>query len=268
MKTELGFLTKLTVGGLVTVAVALWMQWLSGDPAYPKFPPGPVLFVGVAAIVVFGARWWWTPLIGSLISLLTTSGWFVRLPAEMLRLSHPGQVGKFAAGIFIGTLLQICALLVTDIAGLAATVRNFRRLESTPDSARMASRFFGGIFVLMGVLVVVGGAHVDKYHNLLLLVWGAFALSVSFLGEIAAKRFCIASGAFFLSLAVLGLIMGNSSLGKAWYLGPMLLHNGDHIFHMVLGSVFLAMGLVSGLTWGHLKSAAVVTGHGSVGQGP
>ena len=118
MKTELGFLTKLTAGGLVTVAVALWMQWLSGDPAYPKFPPGPVLFIGVAAIVVFGARWWWTPLIGALIALLTTSGWFVRLPAEMLRLSHPGQVGKFAAGIFIGTLLQISALLVTDIAGL------------------------------------------------------------------------------------------------------------------------------------------------------
>src|SRR6201995_5073200 len=101
MKTELGFLTKLTVGGLVTVAVALWMQWLSGDPAYPQFPPGPVLFVGVAAIVVFGACWWWAPLIGSLISLLTTSGWFVGLPWEMLRRSHPGQVGNFPPCIFI-----------------------------------------------------------------------------------------------------------------------------------------------------------------------
>ena len=89
----------------MTVAVALWMQWLSVDLAYPKFPPGPVLFVGVAAIVVFGARWWWTPMIGALIALLTTSGWFARLPGGMLRLSHPGQVGKFAAGIFIGTLL-------------------------------------------------------------------------------------------------------------------------------------------------------------------
>jgi len=47
-------------------------------------------------------------------------------------LSHPGQVGKFAAGIFIGTLLQISALLVTDIAGLAATVRNFRRFGECP----------------------------------------------------------------------------------------------------------------------------------------
>jgi hypothetical protein len=266
MKTELAFLTKLTAGGLVTVAVALWMQWLSGDPAYPKFPPGPVLFIGVAAIVVFGARWWWTPLIGALIALLTTSGWFVRLPAEMLRLSHPGQVGKFAAGIFIGTLLQISALLVTDIAGLAATVRNFRRLESAPDSARMACRFFGGIFVLMGLLVMVGGAHVDKYHNLLHLVWGAFALGVSFLGETAAKRFCIASGAFYVSLAVLGLTVGNPVLGRAWYFGPMLLHTGDHIFHLVLGSFFLAMGLVSGRTWGHRESPRVAFGHGTVGR--
>jgi hypothetical protein len=257
MKTKLTFLTKLTVAGLVTVAVSLWMQWLSGDPAYPRFPPGPVLFIGVAAIVVFGARWWWTPLIGALISLLTTSGWFVRLPAEMLRLTHPGEVGKFAAGIFIGTLLQILALLVTDIAGLAAAVQNFRRLESAPDSARMACRFFGGIFVLMGVLVMVGGAHVDKYQNLLHLVWGAFALGVSFLGETAARRFSLASGAFFLSLAVLGLTVGNPILGRAWYVGPMLLHTGDHIFHMVLGAVFLAMGLVSGRSWGLRERPAV-----------
>src|SRR6476620_9799236 len=73
MKSNLTFLTMLTAGGLVAVAIALWTQWLSGDPAYPKFPPGPVLFIGVAAIVVYGARWWWTPLIGALISLLTTS---------------------------------------------------------------------------------------------------------------------------------------------------------------------------------------------------
>ncbi len=186
MKTRLTFLTNVTVVGLVTVAVAIWMQWLSGDPAYPKFPPGPVFFIAVAAIVVFGARWWWTPLLGALISLLTTSGWFARLSPEMLRLTHPGQVGKFAAGIFIGTLLQIMALLVTDITGLAAMVQNFRRLPTAPDSARMACRFFGGIFVLMGALAIVGGARVDKYHNLMHLVWGASALGFSFLSETAA----------------------------------------------------------------------------------
>jgi hypothetical protein len=184
----------------------------------------------------------------------------------MLRLNHPGQVGKFAAGIFVGTLLQIVALLVTDIAGLAAMVHNFRRLESAPDSARMASRFFGGIFVLMGLLVILGGAHVDKYHNLLHLGWGAFALGVSFLSEAAAKRFCIATGAFYLSLAGLGLTLGNPVLGRAWYFGPILLHTGDHIFHMVLGSFFLGMGLVSGRLWRRSKNAGVGFGHGAVGQ--
>jgi hypothetical protein len=256
MKTNLTFLTKLTAGGLVAVAIALWTQWLSGDPAYGKFPAGPVLFIGVAAIVIWGARWWWTPLIGALISILVTSGWFARLPGGMLRLEHPGHVGKFAAGIFIGTVLQISSLLLTDIAGLAATVQNFRRAGSTADSAKMACRFFGGLFAVMGVLVMVGGAHVDKYHNLMHLLWGALAFGFSFLGETAAKRFCIGSGGFYLTLATLGLTIGNPAMSRAWYFGPMLLHTGDHIFHLVLGSLFLAMGLVSGRQCVHRPSQA------------
>jgi hypothetical protein len=246
MKRELTFLTKLTAGGLVAVAIALWTQWLSGDPAFGKFPAGPVLFIAVAAIVIWGARWWWTPMIGALISILTTSGWFALLPREMLRLQHPGQVGRFAAGILVGTALQISALLLTDVAGLAATVQNFRHAANASDSAKMACRLFGGLFVLMGVLIIVGGAHVDKYHNLMHLLWGALAFGISFVGSTAAKRFCIASGGFYLALALLGLAMGNPGTNRAWYFGPMLLHTGDHIFHLVLGSIFLALGLASG----------------------
>jgi hypothetical protein len=36
----------------------------------------------------------------------------------------------------------------------------------------------------------------------------------------------------------------------------MLLHTGDHIFHLVLGSLFLAMGLVSGRQLAHRPSHA------------
>jgi hypothetical protein len=249
MKTKLPLFSRLTVGGLVAVAIALWTQWLSGDPAYPTFPPGPVLFIAVAAIIVVGARWWWTPLIGALIALLVTSGSFVRLPSEILRLTHPGSVGKFAAGIFIGKLLQIVALVVTDIVGLVATVQNYRRNGTTNDSAKVACRLFGGLFVLMGILVIVGHAHTDRYHNLMHLTWGALALGASFLGPIVARRFCIGSGLFYQSLAILGLLIGNPSMNRAWYLGPILLHTGDHIFHLVLGSLFLAVGLLSGREW-------------------
>jgi hypothetical protein len=39
-------------------------------------------------------------------------------------------------------------------------------------------------------------------------------------------------------------------MNSAWYLGPMLLHTGDHTLHLVLGSLFLGVGLVSGREWG------------------
>jgi len=246
MRAKLTVLTKLTVVGLVGVTVAIWTQWLSGDPAYPKFPPGPVIFVAVAAIVAIGTRWWWTPLIGALISLLVTSGWFALLPRNVLRLTHPGSVGKFAAGIFAGTLLQIAALLFTDIAGLAATIQNYRRMEKTGDIAKIVCRVFGGLFVFMGIVAIVSGTRIEKYHNLMQLSWGVLALAASFLGSKVAERFCIGSGVFYLALAALGLLIGNPSMNRAWFIGPMPLHTGDHIFHLVLGSIYLGMGLLSG----------------------
>lgn len=260
MKTNLTVLTKLTAGGLVAVSIAIWGQWLSGDPNYPKYPPGPILFMGVAAIVIWGARWWWTPLIGALISILVTAGWFARLPGGMLRLEHPGHVGNFAAGIFLSTALQISSLLLTDVAGLAATVQNFRRAGNSKDTAKMVCRLFGGLFAVMGVLAIVAHTHVDKYHNLMHLLWGALAFGFSFLGETAAKRFSIASGAFYLTLAILGLAMGDAAMNRAWQFGPMLLHTGDHIFHLVLGSIFLAVGLLAGRQWMHRPSQAYVKG--------
>lgn len=119
-------LTNLTAACLLAGAIAIWMQAFSGDPAYPKVPPGPIIFVLIAGFIVLAARWWWTPALGAVISLMTTVGWFVRLQPEMLRLTHPSAVGKFAAGIFIGTLLQIVMLLITDVSGIAATVQNYR----------------------------------------------------------------------------------------------------------------------------------------------
>lgn len=245
MKAKFTVLTMLTIAGLISSAVAIWIQWFSGDPAYPKFPPGPVVFIAVAAIVAIGIRWWWTPLIGALIALLVTSGWFARMSAGVLRLTHPGSVGKFAAGIFVGTLLQITALLFTDIAGLAATIQNYRRMKKASDSAKVACRLFGGLSTFMAVLAIISGTQMNKYHNLMLLIWGALALAISFMGPKVAGRFCIGSGIFYLALAILGMLFGNPTINRAWSIGPMLLHTGDHIYHLVLGSIFLSMGLLS-----------------------
>lgn len=56
MKTKLGFLTKLTVGGLVTVAVALWMQWLSGDHMFPMVLGSLFLAMGLVSGRTWGRR--------------------------------------------------------------------------------------------------------------------------------------------------------------------------------------------------------------------
>ena len=239
-------LIKFTIVALIGVGIAIWTQWLSVNLAYPKFPPRPLIFIAVAAIIAMGTRWWWTPLIGALIALLVTSGWFVLMPRNVLRLTHPGSVGKFAVGIFAGTLLQIAALLFTDIAGLAATIQNYRRMENVSDSAKVVCRVFGGLFVFMGILAIISGTRIEKYHNLMQLIWGTLALAASFMGSKVAERFCIGSGVFYLALAVIGLLIGNPSMNRAWFIGPMPLHTGDHVFHLVLGSIYLGMGLLSG----------------------
>lgn len=255
-KKKLTFLTKLTAVALIGFAVAIWIQALSGDPAYTKFPPGPIIFVAIAAVIVLGARWWWTPILGALVSLMTTTGLFLRLSAEILRLSHPASIGRFAIGIFIGTLLHATTLFVADIASVAATIQNYRRLEHSKNSGVKAlCQILGVVFVLMGLMMVFRGGSVNQYHNLLHLVWGASALYFGFIGStLAAKNFCIGSGAFYFVLGVLGMLFGNSLANEAWHVGPMLLHTGDHIFHMVLGSAILATGLLTGRQWLHHAS--------------
>jgi len=78
------------------------------------------------------------------------------------------------------------------------------------------------------------------------IVWGTLALGASFLAGREARLFCISSGISYLTLAVLGLTIGNSTMGRAWQAGPMLLHTGDHIFHLVLGTICLSFGVLSG----------------------
>ena len=57
--------------------------------------------------------------------------------------------------VFLGTLGMIVCLLLTDVAGLVATVLNYHTRKDTTDATKMVLRFFGAIFVLMGVAVII-----------------------------------------------------------------------------------------------------------------
>jgi hypothetical protein len=38
---------------------------------------------------------------------------------------------------------------------------------------------------------------------------------------------------------VLGVIAGNAAADRMWHAGPLHLTTADHLFHIVLGSIFL-----------------------------
>ena len=97
----------------------------------------------------------------------------------------------FAPGIFLGTLGMIIFLLLTDVAGLVATVLNYRSRKHAMESSKIVLRSFGVIFVLMGVVVIVSGLHADRYHNLMHIIWGVLALAVtSLIGRLLMRLPC------------------------------------------------------------------------------
>jgi hypothetical protein len=97
---------------------------------------------------------------------------------------------------------------------------------------------------LIGIIVVLRNAPVNKYHNALHMVTGVVALAVAFLGSrSAARTFCVGFGAFYTLFSVMGFVLGDRTMQYAWHLGPLHLNLGDHLFHLVLGSVLLAIGL-------------------------
>src|SRR2546423_7950011 len=104
--------------------------------------------------------------------------------------------------------------------------------------ARLACKVFGIVFVAIGLLVIVRGADVDPYHNLLHLATGVAALYVGFVGSSSgARAFCRGFGVFYLALGGLGLILGDPTMNRLWQAGPLSLDVGDHGFHIVLGAI-------------------------------
>jgi hypothetical protein len=231
---QLSFAAKLTVFGLIANATGIWIQAFAGAPEYPRIPPGPIVLVVLAATIMLGTtRWRWLPLIGGLLSLQITIGAFVT-PYTANRLSNPGMVGAF-----IGTIIQIAGLSAADVAGLVAGVQQYGGTM-----ARAVCRIAGVLFVVLGGIVLVRGSAVDTYHNLLHLGTGVAALACAFAGSAsAARRFCAAVGAFYLALGVMGLITGNPAADRMWHAGPLHLTMGDHLFHIVLGSIFLVSAM-------------------------
>jgi hypothetical protein len=110
---------SLTVASLVVAAAGIVIQIASGAE-YPTIPPGLIILLAAAGLVALATRWRWTTIVGVIVSLFLLVGG-VLAPQAREQLGDPGQVG-----VFIGTVIQLLALVVALVAGVAATRQLYR----------------------------------------------------------------------------------------------------------------------------------------------
>lgn len=107
----------------LAVAAAIGIQIATGVDDYPTVPPGAVLAV-VAAVIVLAVRSRWAVVAGFVYPVWIVIGAFATSGTGD-RLSRPSDLGPF-----LGTVLQVAALavgLVTGVALVAALVPAARR---------------------------------------------------------------------------------------------------------------------------------------------
>lgn len=65
---------KVSVGGLAAASAGILIQYLALPEDFPTVPPGPIILGAAAVLVALGARWWWSPLVGAAVALMTSIG--------------------------------------------------------------------------------------------------------------------------------------------------------------------------------------------------
>ena len=103
-------------GGLVLAAAGLIVQILTGVPGFPLIPPGPIILLAAAAVVLWW-RWRWAPGVGLLAALFISVGGVLE-GSVFDRLAAPSAVGPF-----LGSAIQLLGLVVAVVAGAAALAR-------------------------------------------------------------------------------------------------------------------------------------------------
>ena len=114
---SLSFSSKVTVAALVGAALGFVIQIAFGVEV-PTIPPGLVILLVASGLVAFGP-WRWVPVAGVVVGLFLLVGFFAS--GAIVALLDPGRFG-----VFIGVCIQFLSVIVAIIAGIAATVQNYR----------------------------------------------------------------------------------------------------------------------------------------------
>jgi hypothetical protein len=117
--TRLPPAARLNALGLVVAAAGIMIQYASGVD-YPTIPPGPIVLLSAAGVVVL-APWRKAPVAGLVAAAFISIGGVIATIAGngfSETLGDPGELGGF-----LGALVQIAGLVIALPAGVVA-VRN------------------------------------------------------------------------------------------------------------------------------------------------
>jgi hypothetical protein len=109
-----------TVAGLVVGALGIGVLWASGVKFPIGIPPGIVVLL-VGAVVVGLAPWRWAPGVGAFFGLFVIVGFLIS-PTGI-----PNFLGRHGTSIAVGTWIQLAGVLTALVAGVIATLNNYRR---------------------------------------------------------------------------------------------------------------------------------------------
>jgi hypothetical protein len=102
--------------GLIVAGLGVLTLFLDGLPGFPTVPPGPIIMIGIAVVVLL-VRWRWIGAVGFLATVGISAGFIPTLSDAVDRLtdtSHPDLVA--------GTAAQMVGLAVALVGGVVAVV--------------------------------------------------------------------------------------------------------------------------------------------------
>ena len=108
---------RIAMVGLGIGIVGLLIQWIADPARFGGFPPGIIIVAVFGVLVVLTRKWWWSPLLATLISLFIV-GLGVGPLIDNLRADN--------AGLVVGSAVMAVGLYGAAIAGIVAAVQGFR----------------------------------------------------------------------------------------------------------------------------------------------
>lgn len=120
--------------------------------------------------------------------------------------------------------------------------------------AKTLAWVLGVVFVLVAILGFMGGPlvgegqlfHTNVLHDVFHLVTGLIFILIGWSAPSKAGTAFKVFGVIYLLLAVLGFVMAPGREAPEALLGLVEMNFADHILHVILGVVILALGFVVG----------------------